>query len=50
MRQLLAWKMGEKLPAFLQPGAHFDLVVRPERNWYRGEIYPQIVFVDGCLR
>jgi single-stranded-DNA-specific exonuclease len=50
MRQLLAWNLGERLNAFLQPNAAFDLIVRPERNWYRGELYPQLVLVDGRLQ
>ena len=47
MREFLAWQMGPQFGSDARPGINFDLVVRPQLNYWRGEAKPQLIFVDG---
>jgi single-stranded-DNA-specific exonuclease len=47
MRELLAWRAKDRLADFAIGGGKFDLLVRPQAGHWRGEMTPQLIFVDG---
>jgi single-stranded-DNA-specific exonuclease len=47
MRELLAWRAKEQFPALSHAGGRFDFLVRPQAGYWRGELQPRLIFVDG---
>lgn len=47
MRELLAWRVGERMAALSTTGARFDVLVRPENQRWRGGLQSRLIFVDG---
>jgi len=47
MRELLAWRARERYDDFATHGAAFDVLVRPERSYWRGNAQHRLVLVDS---
>jgi single-stranded-DNA-specific exonuclease len=47
LRQLMAFKARSRWPNLSEPGARFDLLVRPETSVFRGERQYRLILVDG---
>lgn len=47
IKELLAWRAKSCYQAFCQPGSHFNLIIKPQINRWRGNARPQLLFVDG---
>lgn len=47
IKQLLAWRAKEQFHAFSRPGGHFNFIIKPQLNYFRGEHFPQLLYIDG---
>ena len=47
IKQLLAWRAKEQYQAFSSPGGHFNFLIKPQLNYFRGEHFPQLLYIDG---
>ncbi len=47
MRELLAWRAKDHFSVFCALGHKFDFLVRPQAGYWRGNLQPRLVYVDG---